>query len=150
MYDSFLLDLLAFAKTLQRRQGEYGDQLWCQVRRKWLATQPEELVRQALISYLRQANYPLGLMQVEKKVAGSKDRLDLLVLDPQGHAFLLAEAKAPELSVAAGMAQLAHYARSLRAPYCLSFNGREAICMGLDYQNEKLKSLDSIPAYPPR
>ena len=145
---TFTLDLLPYASQLRRRRVGVNDEVWCLVRRRWVVTQPEELVRQALIAHLYAMSYPLALMQLERAVRGSANRVDLVVHDRAGAAWLLAEVKSPEVSHLAGVAQLADYSRTVQAPYCLVANGREAICVALDYQAETLRPVRRLPAYP--
>lgn len=138
------LDLLDYARTLRQRDSE----VWCQVRRRWLALQPEELVRQALISYLVERGYSPALMQLERKVGQTNDRLDLLVLDRAQAPFLLVEVKAPGYDLQPAMHQLAHYNRHWNAPYALAVNGEAAICLHLDFEAEAVQLLDAVPGYP--
>ncbi len=142
------LDLLPYTNDLARRQHQGRDQLWCPVRKQWLALQPEELVRQALIAYLRLHHYPLALMQVERKVGSSKDRLDLLVLTRQASPFMLVEVKAPGYNLQPAVQQLAHYNRSYHAPYALAVNGQAALALRLHYEDQRVETLAHIPAFP--
>ena len=141
------LDLLPYARALRTRTASGQQQLWCAVRRRWLVEQPEELVRQALIALLVEGGLPLALMQVERKVGNSADRLDLLVYDRAGAPLVLAEAKAPGYPLQPAMHQLAHYNRALRAPYALAVNGERAICCRLDYATEELEALAVLPDF---
>lgn len=142
------LDLLPHARVLATRTSAGGPQLWCPVRKLWLAHQPEELVRLALIAYLGERAYPLTLMQVERRVGRGRDRLDLLVYDREAAPFLLVEAKAPGYDLRPAVRQLARYNRALRAPYALAVNGEEAVACAFDFEAETLKPLDRVPAYP--
>lgn len=144
----FPLDLLPHAAGLERSTGPAGqDLVWCAVRRRYVATQPEELVRQAFLAHVAELDYPLGLMQLEKKVPSSSNRLDLLCLDRDARSWLLAEFKAPQIPVQRGIAQLADYARTLRSPWCLVANGTEAICVHVDYERSVLSSVAQLPRF---
>lgn len=142
------LDLLPFAEGLRRRREAGADQVWCAVRRRWLEAQPEELVRQALIAYLLERGYTTQLMQVERLVGRGRDRLDLLVLDRGGRAYLLVEVKAPGYPLQPATDQLARYNLHWRAPYTLALNGVEAICCAVDYSAAELRVLPALPEPP--
>ncbi len=148
-YSSFPFDLLPEASLLRRRTTQEGvDQLWCLVRKRWVVTQPEELVRQAFLAVVIREGYPAGLVKLERSLPRSANRLDFLVLDRAGLPWLLAEFKSPDVSHLTGVSQLADYARSVRAPWSLVTNGREAICIHLDYQRAFLGYHLGLPAYP--
>ena len=111
-------------------------------------TQPEELVRQAAIVYLGALGYPTALMQLERGVKGSRNRLDLLALDRAGAPFLLLEAKRPDVPHVAGVAQLADYSRSVGAPYAVAVNGQRAIGVQFDPVVKQVHYLGRLPPYP--
>ena len=72
------------------------------VRKKYLLLTPEEWVRQHVVHYLIfHKRYPLGLMQIEKliKYNSLKTRADILVLDTNSNPLILAECKAPSVSI---------------------------------------------------
>lgn len=142
------LDLLPYAQQLRTRESAKGRELWCAIRKTWLAAQPEEFVRQALISYFLERRFPAGLMQVERKVGTTRDRLDLLILDLTGKPFILAEVKAPGHDLQPAIQQLARYNRHWRAPYALAVNGLQAIFCSLDFEKEILKEEFVIPDFP--
>ena len=121
--------------------------LWCPVRKVWLVAQPEEFVRQALIAYLLERGASLQLMQVERKVGHTNDRLDLLLLSPDGRARVLAEAKAPGYPLQPAIDQLARYNRHWQAPYTLAVNGSQALCCHIDYDNQRVRQLDALPTF---
>lgn len=142
------LDLLPYASRADVREVGGERQIRCGVRRRWLVATPEEFVRQGLIAYLREHGYPASLMQVERAVGNSRDRLDLLVLTRAGGPYVLAEAKAPGYDLQPAVAQLARYNRHWRAPYTLAVNGERAICCALDYASEQLSERPGLPPYP--
>lgn len=118
------------------------------MRAQWLAASPEEFVRQGLIAELVARGYPASWMHVERAVGPGRARLDLLVLDRRGHAFLLAETKAPGFDLQPAIRQLADYNRHWSAPYVLAVNGDTAVCCRLDFAAETLTPLANLPAYP--
>jgi hypothetical protein len=142
------LDLLPYAKTCRVRTTETAKEIWCPVRRRWVIAQPEEFVRQGLIQYLQDLGYPLPLMQVERKVGSTADRLDLLILDREGRPFVLAEAKAPGYKLQPAIDQLARYNRHWHAPFALAVNGEQALCYRVNWKTEQISALGGLPAYP--
>lgn len=142
------LDLLPRARQSATRTLAGQSQVWCAVRSQWLAATPEEFVRQGLIGELVARGYPASWMHVERAVGTGRVRLDLLVLDRRGRAFLLAETKAPGHDLGPAIRQLADYNRHWSAPYVLAVNGEAAICCRLDFAAETLAPLANLPAYP--
>lgn len=121
--------------------------LWCAVRRTWLAAQPEEYVRQGLIIYLVELGYSINLMQIERKVGRTNDRLDLLVLDKEHLPYVLVEVKAPGYNLQPAVEQLARYNRHWKAPFTLAVNGEQALCYQVDWLNETIVQLAAIPSF---
>lgn len=140
------LDLLEYAQQLETKHDD-EDKTWlkCLVRKKWYRIQPEELVRQALIVYLKKVGFSTNLMQVERKVGQTKDRLDLLILDKETNPYLLVEIKAPGFDLKPAVQQLARYNRYWKAPFTLAVNGQEAICCKLDFNAKTLEVIEKIP-----
>ena len=142
------LDLLPYARRAACRPAGDGQEIRCRVRKTWLVATPEEFVRQGMIELLAERGYPISLMQVERAVGRSRDRLDLLVLDREARPFVLAEAKAPGFDLRPAVRQLARYNRHWRAPYVLAVNGSDAHLYAIDFAAERLPPLRALPAYP--
>jgi len=142
------LALLPYAQQCKTKTLDGQQFLWCSVRKAWLAAQPEEYVRQGLILYLMELGYPLNLMQVERKVGSSNDRLDLLVLDRTHAPFLLIEVKAPGYDLQPAVEQLARYNRHWKAPFTLAINGEDALCYQIDWTSEVIIQVTAIPRFP--
>lgn len=120
------------------------------VRKKWLVLTPEEHVRQYIILFLIQVlNYPLGVIAVEKKVLLGKltKRFDLVVYGRDHKPWLLAECKAPDVSVSqATLYQLLHYQNAVQCRYWLLTNGHQAYCAdACDIHH--IQWLAELPAY---
>lgn len=96
-------------------------------RKKYVPLTPEEWVRQHLISYLTEYHHiPIGLIGVEVSFTFNKvnHRADLIVYSKNGSPLLLAECKAPEVSITnAVIEQVARYNYILNAEYLLVTNG---------------------------
>lgn len=114
-----------------RRQGEQV-QVWDSLRRMWLVLTPEEWVRQHLAAYLVTtcgavplrivAEYPVPLN-------GQAQRADLVVVDDAGAPLLLAECKAPEVTInRATLDQAVRYNSVLGARYLILTNGLRHYC----------------------
>lgn len=121
------------------------------VRKRWVVLTPEEWVRQHLILYLNQdLGCPLPLMAVEKalKYNGMNRRSDLVIYGRTGKALLLAECKAPEITISKDtFDQAARYNMSLQVPYLLVTNGLQHFCCLIDFENETYTYIKDIPTF---
>ncbi len=88
------LPVLNFPRpTLVARKGEKHDEILCLVRKKWVALEPEEWVRQHLIYHLSEnLGYPMGLMAVEHTLILNDEakRADLVCFNKDRKPVLLA------------------------------------------------------------
>ena len=114
-----------------RRVGEQA-QIWDEERRMWLVLTPEEWVRQHLKGHLiaacgviptrMVAEYPVSLN-------GQAQRADLVVVDEVGRPLLLAECKAPDVSIdRSTLDQAVRYNSVLGARYLILTNGLRHYC----------------------
>jgi len=121
------------------------------IRKKFVLLHPEEWVRQHLLRYLIQdRGYPIASINVEKQlmVNQMKKRYDLVSYLQDGSIFLLAECKAPQVSIdQATFDQIARYNLQLKARYLLVTNGMDHHCCELDHYNEKYSFLSEIPDF---
>ncbi len=121
------------------------------VRKKRVALTPEERVRQDLIILLTtHYGYPLSLMQCEYSLVinGVKHRGDLVVFDNRANPLLLAECKAPGVSVKQEtFDQIFRYNIALKVNYLLVTNGKETFLAEIDNVNRRYKFIDQLPAY---
>jgi len=72
------------------------------VRKKFVVLQPEEWVRQHVLQFLlKEKNYPLSLMNVEKQLVlnNTKKRYDIVVFNSDGSIHLIVECKAPKVAI---------------------------------------------------
>ena len=120
-----------------------SNQVFCAIRREWVAAWPEEIVRQELIQMMTQAwGYPLGCLVLEKglqqiphlrhlQISLPKRRTDLVVMAPfhstqyQYYPLLLVECKAVKLT-AKMFRQAIGYNLYLKAPFIALINQNEA------------------------
>ena len=121
------------------------------VRKKLVKLEPEEWVRQHLIHYLvYHLNYPLSLFQVEVpvNVNSLNQRADIIVLDPNGAPFLLAECKSYSVSMSSDVLhQAIRYNTHFSASYIVLSNGLEHHCLERNPKSGMLKALEAFPEY---
>ena len=121
------------------------------VRKKWLVLTPEEWVRQHLIKFLiEEKDCPVSLIAVERGLEynGLSWRSDLVLYNRLGLPVLLAECKAPEVSIDQSVFdQAARYNLILQVPFLLITNGIKHFCCQIDISNQSWKFLGDIPTY---
>ncbi|SNT12990.1 Type I restriction enzyme R protein N terminus (HSDR_N) [Ekhidna lutea] len=104
-----------------------GNNIFCQVRKKWVVLTPEEWVRQHFINLLvAHLNYPKGLFKLEHSMRYFKNqkRSDISVLDKGGEMFLLVECKAPNVKLDQKVVnQVSAYNKVLDSQYLAITNG---------------------------
>lgn len=145
------LPLLDFPRpTLVARKGEKNDEVLCLVRKKWVALEPEEWVRQHLIYYLSEnLGYPMGLMAVEHTLILNDvaKRADLVCFNKDRNPVLLAECKAPSIDLSQKtLDQAARYNLVLKVPTLLLTNGLKHYAVATD-PTKTIAVLDSIPEF---
>lgn len=127
------------------------DTIFDPVRKKRVALTPEEGVRQQLIALLSEKyGYPLNLMSCELSftINKLKYRSDLVVFDKQSKPVLLAECKAPDVSIKKEtFEQILRYNMSLQVKYLLVTNGKETYLAKFDQQESRYVYLEMIPTY---
>ncbi len=118
---------LAFEAPALKVQCVAGKwQLHCLVRRKWVALEPEEWVRQHVAAALAQTGWPLGRMVLEHPVRFGQvsGRVDMACFDRDGKVSLAVEVKAPHVPLDAKVAdQVARYDLALTSPMLMITNG---------------------------
>lgn len=118
---------------LHTRESESSPQVWDFIRRRWVALQPEEVVRQRLLRWLiEEKGVPPVLIGVEKQIRyySLNKRFDVAVFDRLGKAWLLCECKAPDVPLGENAClQLLRYNSTLGAPWLLVTNGHMVQCM---------------------
>ncbi|SHK96080.1 type I restriction enzyme HsdR N-terminal domain-containing protein [Rhodothermus profundi] len=143
------LNFPAYSFRLQRRGGQVY--LLDPLRRRWVRLTPEEWVRQHLAQYLVQAlGCPPSLVALEVSFAdqGMARRADLLVYDRQGRPLLLAECKAPSVSITQEVVEQAgRYNRVVRAPYLLVTNGQVHYAWRIDSARHTMTPLTHLPSF---
>lgn len=148
---SIQLPLIERVQQLKLRNNAFGKkEVFDHIRKKWVALQPEEMVRQTLVKYLAELpGFSLARMAVERNVKGSntRKRFDVLVYDYDLQPFILVECKAPEVALTEGaFKQVSWYNHNIKAPYYILTNGIATFCCKIDHQQKMLSFLSEIPA----
>jgi hypothetical protein len=121
------------------------------IRRKNVTVTPEERVRQRLIQYLHsQSGVPLSLIAVEKEliVNNLPKRYDAVVFNNSGEPLLLAECKAPHITLGSNvLRQAAQYNLLLHTPFLVITNGKQTYCCHIEFVSQTITQLPAIPAF---
>ena len=129
-------------------------------RKKFVAATPEEAVRQAVVSWLKDVQkVPGHLIETEFALRlfdpRNADRVDILVHDFREGAnakepWLLVECKRPGVeSPAALQVQVNKYLRILKPKFIMLSLGETAIFLKLDSQKKAYVRIPALPIYPP-
>ena len=126
-------------------------QVFDKVRKKYFVLTLEEWVRQHFLHFLhKHRKYPLGLMGVEKMVKYNnlRTRADIVIYDREGIPIMLVECKSPKTKINQDVfLQIAKYNFKLQVKYLVVTNGLEHFCCFMDYKENKIDFLDSIPSF---
>ena len=139
----------SYTFTLKNRENK--PYIFDSVRKKYVRLNPEEWVRQHVISFLLETHkYPKSLINIEKEfsIHGVKKRYDLVVFYPDGRIFLLVECKAPKISIdQKTFDQIARYNLEMKATYLMVTNGLNHYYCQMDYGNKQYHFLKDLPVY---
>lgn len=142
--------MLNFPEYLfRRRLNGPVEEIWDEVRKRWLVLTPEEWVRQHVVRYLQdQKGYPTGRMAIERglKVNGMQRRTDVVVYDKLGAPHLIVECKAPTVKITQDVFdQIARYNLTLCVPYLLVTNGMDHYCCQIFHLESRWEFLPEVP-----
>lgn len=120
---------------LRARERDGQVEVWDALRGAYLVLTPEEWVRQHLIAYLISHCEALPLRIVQEypvPLNGQSQRADVVVVDDAAHPLLLAECKAPDVSIdRSTFGQAVRYNSVLGARYIILTNGLKHYCCEL-------------------
>ncbi len=120
------------------------------VRRHFVALTPEEWVRQQTIRQLHEElGYPLELMQVECAISlnGMTKRCDIVVYDRSVRPLMIVECKQECVPLSQKVIdQACRYNLVLQVPYLLLTNGRQQLCLQVDFLASTLSHV-SVPKF---
>ena len=126
-----------------------SDQIFCLIRKKWVALLPEEWVRQHFLNLLtEELNYPKGMIKLEQSLKYFKNqkRSDIAVFDANGNVFLLVECKSYDEKLNQKVVnQASTYNKVLESQYLAITNGLSHFVWqrkGVEYQQ-----IASFPSY---
>jgi len=126
-------------------------QIFDEVRKKYVALIPEEWVRQQFIGYLlNDRKYPKSLIAVEHPLTinGVNHRADIVVFKSDGKPLVVVECKAPEVSITQSvLQQISRYNILFKAPILILTNGLFHFCVQIDFESSTSQQLASIPSY---
>lgn len=139
------------AYDFQQRERAGKREIYDPIRQKYVRLTPEEWVRQHFVQYLiRDRNVPRGLVTVEQSFdyQGMPRRADIVVHGRSGEPLLMAECKAPAVSVQQEtFDQVARYNRVVDAPFLVVTNGLSHYCCRIDRAANAYEFLDEVPVY---
>ncbi len=138
--------------SLHTRKGPSGKpEVLCLARKKWVALEPEEWVRQHVVAFLSGAlGYPLGCMAVEHRLTlnGMARRADVVCFTADQTPRLLVECKAPNVTLSQdAVNQAARYNLVLQVPVLLVTNGMQHAAYEMDPEGSS-RPLQELPPCP--
>lgn len=126
-------------------------QIFDEVRRKYVALIPEEWVRQQFIGYLlNDRKYPKSLIAVEHPLTinGVNHRADIVVFKSDGKPLVVVECKAPDVPISKTvLQQISRYNIHYKAPILILTNGLFHFCVKIDFESSTSTQLSAIPSY---
>ncbi len=133
-----------------RTRTENGkQQIFDNIRKKFVALTPEEWVRQNFAQYLiQEKKFPASLIAVEMKVTYNRkpQRGDIIIYDQTAKPHTVVECKAPNVKITQDVFyQAARYNSQLMAKYIIVTNGLHHYCCKMDYQGSQHKFLQEVP-----
>ena len=125
---------------------EQKPQIWCLVRKKWVAFTKEEWVRQNWLNYLIHVqHYPASLMAVEKEIhlGELKKRIDILVYK-NSSPWILIECKEQDTVLSEQtIQQILTYNIKLCVSYMILSNGKQSF--GVFIKDGTIQKLSKMP-----
>lgn len=136
---------------VKTRVIEGQQQIFDEIRKKYVALIPEEWVRQHFINYLlNDRKFPKGLLAVEHPLTINKvnHRADIVAFTSDGKPLVVVECKAPDVAINQNVIQqISRYNILLKAPILILTNGLIHFCVKIDFEKNSSSTLDSIPFY---
>lgn len=140
---------LQFPKNkISVRQRSGVNEIFDAIRKKWLRLLPEEWVRQNMIQYLIEKNFPASLLSVEKEIilGELKKRCDIVVYTRNGQPFMIIECKEMNIPLSEkAIEQALRYHITLPATYLIITNG--AHCFGFQKINNHFIEINEFPEF---
>lgn len=125
--------------------------IWDIIRRKYVALNPEEWVRQHFVNYLiTEKGYPTSLIanEIQINLNNQKRRCDSVVYDTSLSPLVIIEYKSPDVKITQDVFdQIVRYNMVLKVKYLVISNGLEHYCCKLNYETLDFTYLTDIPNY---
>ena len=132
-----------------RRNGVY--KVFDSLRKNYFCLTNEEFVRQTFVAWMiNSLGYPPSLMKNEIgiRLNDTYKRCDTVVFRSTGEPLMIIEYKAPEVEITQPVFnQIVRYNMALKAKYLVVANGYLVYCCEVDYDNNSVSFLNSIPLY---
>jgi len=152
--NNFKLLQLPAIHPLTRKAASQRTQIFDAFRNKFVALTPEEWVRQHMLYYLNEhLHYPKNLLGVEVslKLNNLSKRADIVVYAADLTPWMLVECKAAEVEITqAVFDQAARYNITMRVPYLVVTNGIRLLAAKINFQENKVEMLQSMPNFKQR
>jgi len=136
---------------VKTRIADGQQQIFDEIRMKYVALIPEEWVRQHFINYLvNDRKFPKGLIAVEHPLVINRvsHRADIVAFNSDGKPLVVVECKAPEVQINQSVIQqISRYNILLKAPILILTNGLAHFCVKIDFEKKLTLNLDSIPFF---
>jgi len=136
---------------LRIRPRNGREEVFDEVRKKFVALTPEEWVRQHFIHYLVEyRDVPPSLIAIEASLNYNrlKKRSDIVVYGKNGTPCLIVECKAPEIMITQSVFdQVAMYNMTLKVPYLAVTNGLVHFACSIDHGTGKIVFLKEVPVF---
>ena len=143
------LNLPQYNFKIKTEQGK--QQIFCSLRKKYVALTPEEWVRQHFAAFLfEEKGFPKSLTIHEHSIClnNTKKRCDTVAFLSSGKAIVIVEYKAPSVNITQEVFdQIARYNIKLRVQYLIVSNGLQHYCCRMDYEKMTYEFLHEIPKY---
>ncbi|MBN2682249.1 MAG: type I restriction enzyme HsdR N-terminal domain-containing protein [Bacteroidales bacterium] len=137
--------------NFKTRNNDGDIQIFDEIRRKYVALTPEELVRQNLAKFLiTEKKYPAPLISIEGSldINGLNRRYDMLVFENSGNPLMIIECKAPSIKISQKtFDQIAVYNIKTMVDYLLVTNGIDFYICKIDFIDKTYEFLEEIPDY---
>ena len=134
------------------REGKNGKQeIFDDIRKKFVRLTPEEWVRQSFVQYMiTHLGFPASLIVVEAAIIynGMKKRFDVLAYLADGNPCLVVECKASSVEITQTVFdQVAMYNMTLAVDYLVVTNGLAHYACKIDHQKKQYTFLKEIPKF---
>lgn len=120
------------------------------IRKKNVVLTPEEWVRQHIIRFLIENEYPQSLISVERQIVFNKlkKRFDILVYNNNATPLMLIECKAPDVKLSQEtLNQIALYNTQFKVDYLFISNGLKHLICRYDKELNKFTALENFPSW---